>query len=61
MFLYHISPENIYIFSRDEVMSYLMTYSMFKSFWFLAPKLSSIPLPPHKYIYATSDNLYFQR
>lgn len=61
MFLYHISPENVYIFSRAEVMNYLITYSVFKSFRFLAQKLSSIPLLPHKQIYTTSENLYFHR
>lgn len=39
MFFYHISLENVYIFSRAEVMSYLMTYSVFNSFWFLAQKI----------------------
>lgn len=57
MFLYHISPENVCIFRRVEVMNYLLTYSVFKSFWFLAQK----PLPPHTQIYTASENLHFQR
>lgn len=42
-------------------MSYLMTEIVFKSFWFFAQKLSSIPLPPHKQIPTPSENLDLQR
>lgn len=61
MYLDCISPAKLYIFSRAEVMSYLMTEIVFKSFWFLAQKFSSVPLPPHKQIPTTSENLDFQR
>lgn len=61
MFLYRVSPANVSIFSRAEVMSYLMTEIVLKSFWFLAQKLSSIPLPPHKQIPTPSENLDLQR
>lgn len=61
MFLDSISPAEVSIFSRAEVMSYLMTEIVFKSFWFLAQNLSSVPLPPHKQIPTTSENLDFQR
>lgn len=61
MFLDRVSPAKVSIFSRAEVMSYLMTEIVFKSLWVLAQNLTSVPLPPHKQIPTTSENLDFQR
>lgn len=56
-----ISPEKVYIFSKAEVTSYLMTYSVFKSFWFIAPKTLFNTTATPQANFTTSENLYFQR